>query len=120
MGGGIEIRYFYKYTILLLFFLIIGNKSFSQEQKYSIDNKSFKSRRVSVSYFLKTSLKEFKDYQKRKKEKRIENKLSKKIRKHIYSIQSKHVKKRMKRAKRKAYNYNNRKIPCIVKLKKLF
>ena len=50
---------------------------------------------------------------------RLQNKTSKKIRKHTYSNQTNEVKKRMRQSLKSAENYNRGKTPLRVKLSKL-
>lgn len=107
-------------TIFIIFVLILVSKpGFSQkEYRYSIDIDKTKNRRVPIGYWLtstRTNLKEAKEW---RKNKRIEERDSKKIRKHSYKIQKKYVQKRMKQSKKVAEWHNNNKIPFLVKIKK--
>jgi len=65
---------------------------------------------------MKETVKTDREYRKRKRETLKE---SKRIRKHTYSIQSRQVKQRMRKAYKKAEMFNEGKEPMVVKLKKL-
>lgn len=107
-----------KKITLLSFLLIIGITSGFTQDKYSIDVK-IKNRRVPVKYFVNESKTKFIEAKQWRKQKRIENKTSKKIRKRTYRLQTREVKKRMKRSEQKAQIFNRGKDPLSVKLRKL-
>lgn len=104
-------------TLLSFLLIICATLVFSQD-KYSIDVK-IKQRRVPVKYFVNESKTKFVEARAWRKRKRIENKTSKKIRKRTYRLQTKEVKKRMKRSEQKAQIFNRGKLPLSVKLRKL-
>ncbi len=105
------------FIILTISFLFLSVFSLAQG-KYSIDVKS-KDRKVPVSYFVNQTKVQFKDAREWRKMKRIKDKGSKKTKRHVYNIQTREVKKRMKKSERKSDNYNRGKIPLGVKLKRL-
>lgn len=107
-----------KVIFLGLIFLFCSNLANAQG-KYSIDSKKLKNRRIPVAYFISESAKELKVAHEWRKRNRMEQRDSRKIRKHTYSIQTKEVKKRMKHSVDKAQRYNEGKIPFNEKIKKL-
>lgn len=121
MGGGKGVKGIFRIGLLISFLWLTNiNHSFSQADRYSIDSKAVRKRKVSISYFIKTSVKDIKENRKRKKEKKHERKVLKKVRKRSYSAQTKKTKKRIKQSKKKSEKYNKGKKPCSVKFKKLF
>lgn len=73
-----------------------------------------------VAYFIGETAKELKAAHDWRKDNRIEERASRKIRKHTYNKQTKEVKKRMKHSAIKAKQYNEGKIPFTDKLKHYF
>ena len=108
-------------VILLVCLLSFSNNIYAQYSfRYSIDIKETKNRRVALKEKIKTTKEQAKSNLESNKKHRIQNRDSRKVRKHTYKIQNKKVKKRMKRSKKKAENYNNNKIPLIIKFKQFF
>lgn len=104
------------YFLIVIFINLSG---FGQGVKYSIDLEPLKNRRVPVKFFveqLKQSIKTSSDARKLQK---LETKTSKKIRKHMFSIQTKEVKKRMRHSRKIADFHNRGKVPLSVKITKL-
>jgi len=107
------------YAICIVLFSLKGPIA-SAQKNYSIDINAQKKRSVSIGFFIQQSKEKIKSAGKNRKRKRAEIKLSKKIRKHTYSIQTKEVKKRMKKSGKKAKRYNRGKPAICVKLKNFF
>ncbi len=105
-------------SIWIINFLLLLSVFSLAQGKYSIDMKS-KDRRVPVSYAFNDKKNQFENARVWRKNKRIEDKVSKKTKKHIYSIQTHEVKKRMRKAEKKANNFNRGKVPLGVKLKRI-
>ena len=116
-------RSIYKIGAIFLFLLFCFNFKILNAQlqyRYSIDIETKNSRRVPLKYTVNEAKENFKESTEHRKKKRIELKLSKQIRKHIYSIQTREVKKRMRKSRKKAEYFNREKVPLSVKLKKMF
>jgi hypothetical protein len=104
----------------LYIFLVFWNGAGVLAQKnYSIDFGTLTNRRVPISYFIEQTQQNIKVSAQVRKEHRLENRESRRIRKHTYAIQTKEVKKRMKESRKKADFYNRGKKPLRVKLKKV-
>lgn len=110
-----------KYLTIFMFFsifLTVKPCYCQKKYRYSIDIENVKSRRVPAKFWIqdkRESLGEGRDW---RKNKRIEERDSKKTKKHAYKIQKKYVQKRMKETRKHAKWHNQNKLPFIVKLKK--
>jgi len=108
-------------TLLIFFVLIYNNNIYAQYSfRYSVDLKSPKSRRVPLGEKIVSVKEQIKKNAEINKKHRIQNRDSRKVRRHTYRIQDKKVKKRMKKSQKKAECHNKNKIPFKVKLKRLF
>lgn len=110
----------YTYKIGAIFlgvFLFCISKSSVAQYQYSIDIEVKKARRVPVKFAVLKAFDSVDASMEHRKKKRGELKRSKKLRKHIYRIQSREVKKRMRKSRKKAENNNRGKVPLGVKLK---
>ncbi|MDA3891934.1 MAG: hypothetical protein PF517_09770 [Salinivirgaceae bacterium] len=113
-------KYAYKFlAITCVFIFFSGVTQLKAQYQYSIDIGVQKSRRVSFKYFIGSAKKEFIEAREWRKNKKIEKKSSKRIRKHTYKIQKSEVRKRMKKSKKTAERHNKGKVPLLIKLKRL-
>ena len=107
--------------VVLLIFLLNYNNIYAQYSfRYSIDINKTKNRRVALKEKIETTKKQLKENLNTNKKHRIQDRDSRKVKRHTYKIQDKKVKKRMKKSKKKAEYYNQNKIPFIIKLKRFF
>ncbi len=90
------------------------------QYKYSIDIKSRGGQRAPLKYAVLKVKKDFQATAEIRKKIRTEEKVSKKIKKHTYKIQTAKVKKRMRKSEKIAKNYNRGKVPLSVKFKNCF
>lgn len=100
---------------LSIFLLVRPAKA---QYKYSIDLNNNIGRRTTVKSWLINTKNNFIASKEWRKNKKIEEKISKKIRKHSYKIQKSYVKKRMKRSWKSADNHNKNKLPLYIKIKR--
>ena len=90
------------------------------QPRYSVDIEPPKNRHVPLAFYISQVKENIKTSKELAKKHRLARKKSKKIQKHIYNIQTKKVKRRMRKSKRQAENFNRGKRPICVKLKKFF
>lgn len=96
----------HKWIILGIFvFLAFSGKA---QTKYSIDLKPPKERRVPVKYFIEQTKSNVKESSEIRKKHRALRKESRKIRRHTYHIQTKKVKRRMRRSFKEAEEFNRK------------
>jgi preprotein translocase subunit SecF len=108
-------------VMLLMFFILNYNNTYAQYSfRYSLDLKSPKKRRVPIGEKIVIKKEQLKKNVETNKKHRIQNRDSRKVRRHTYRLQSKEVKKRMKKSKKKAEYHNKNKIPLKIKLKQMF
>lgn len=111
----------YKFIAIFMFFSLFlwGKPGLCQKKyRYSIDVKEQKNRRVPLVFWLTETKSNFSEAKEWRKNKRIEERNSKKIRKHAYKIQKGYVQKRMKQSLKRAEWHNENKLPLLVKIKK--
>lgn len=109
---------FIKKTLFIIILSISNLFVCFGQPRYSIDIEPPKNRRIPISYLISQSSEKIKESKRIRKKHRIERKTSKKIIKHTYSIQTKKVRKRMRKSRKKAEIFNRGKLPLSVKLKK--
>lgn len=110
----------YKFGTIIIFVLAFSSlKTINAQYSYSIDINTNSARNVPLKYAVTQARKNIKKSAKLREKKRNTLKDSKKIRKHTYSIQTREVKKRMRKTSKKADNYNKGKVPMVVKLKNI-
>jgi len=107
-----------KKVIHLLICFFIGFIAHAQSH-YSIDVNSSIDRSVSLSFIISQTKETIKTTRAVRTKKRYATKDSDKIRKHIYRIQTREIKKRMRQSMKKAYYFNSGKTPIYVKLNKM-
>jgi hypothetical protein len=104
-------------AIIIMVILCCDSKALWAQYQYSIDIEVKRSRRVPIKFVVLKTVASVNATVEHRKKKRGELKLSKKIRKHTYRIQSRKVKKRMRKSRKKAEDNNREKVPIGVKLK---
>ncbi len=107
-------------AIILTIVLLSVFSAVNAQYKYSIDIKSRGGQRAPMKYAVLSAKKDFQATSAIRKKIRTDEKVSKKIKRHTYKIQTLKVKKRMRKSEKTAKNYNRGKVPLSVKLKKLF
>lgn len=93
-------------SIFGLFLFISVLAQGQSNTRYSVDLDPPDKRRVPLNYFIQQTKTDFKDASELRKKRRINKKVSKKIRKQTYNNQSKAVKKRMRESAKKADEFN--------------
>ena len=110
------------YKIGAIFFLIVilstSNTIFAQKNRYSIEN-NVKNRRIPIKFFLKQTKESLILELKTRKKRRVSKRISRKIIRHTYSIQTHKTKQRMRKTRKEAEDYNQRRIPLKLKIKKI-
>jgi len=102
--------------------MIVNLLIFSQvsaQYKYSIDIEERKGRRIPLKFFVNQKKEQFKQVVETNKQRRIADRVSRKISNRTYRIQTATVRKRMRKSKKRAENHNKGKIPFSVKFKRL-
>ena len=110
------------YKIGAIIFLVINLSIFRSvyaQYNYSIDTKELKARRVPLKFKVTQTKQTINKNLEIRKKKRIAKKVSRQISRHTYSIQTREVKRRMRKARKRAENNNKGKVPLYVKLKKI-
>lgn len=90
----------------LLVFVSISAQGQSNT-RYSVDLNPPDKRRVPLEYFIKQTKADLKNASEIRKKRRLNKKVSKKIRKQTYNNQTNAVKKRMRRSAKKADEFND-------------
>jgi hypothetical protein len=92
---------------LSLFVFVSISAQGQSNDRYSVDLKTPDKRRVPLEYFIKQTKADLKNASEIRKKRRLNKKVSKKIRKQTYNNQTNAVKRRMRQSAKKADEFND-------------